>query len=65
MLTSVGAAHLEGLGGLAGVAREKGDLLRALPAEGLAFLPEGSVPGVALSQLMSVWSRVTPNTVSA
>jgi UDP-N-acetylmuramoyl-tripeptide--D-alanyl-D-alanine ligase len=40
VLTSVGAAHLEGLGGLAGVAREKGDLLRALPTDGLAFMPE-------------------------
>ena len=39
IVTAVGAAHLEGLGGIAGVAREKGDLLRALPAEGIAVCP--------------------------
>lgn len=39
LLTSIGAAHLEGLGGISGVATEKGALLRALPAEGLAVMP--------------------------
>ena len=39
IVTSVGAAHLEGLGGVLGVAWEKGALLRVLPREGLAFVP--------------------------
>jgi UDP-N-acetylmuramoyl-tripeptide--D-alanyl-D-alanine ligase len=39
IITSIGAAHLEGLGGIAGVAVEKGALLRALPSDGIAFLP--------------------------
>lgn len=39
VLTSIGAAHLEGLGGIAGVAVEKGALLRALPPEGVAVMP--------------------------
>ncbi len=34
VITNIGAAHLEGLGSLEGVAREKGDLARALPADG-------------------------------
>lgn len=40
VITTVGAAHLEGVGSLAGIAREKGALFQALPADGLAFMPE-------------------------
>lgn len=38
VVTRLGPAHLEFLGSIAGVADEKADLLRALPADGLAFL---------------------------
>ncbi|MFZ4736383.1 MAG: UDP-N-acetylmuramoyl-tripeptide--D-alanyl-D-alanine ligase [Bradymonadia bacterium] len=40
VITSVGAAHLEGVGSLSNVAREKGALFQALPLDGLAFMPE-------------------------
>jgi len=38
VVTNVGKAHLEGLGGLAGVAEEKAALVEALPSTGLALL---------------------------
>jgi UDP-N-acetylmuramoyl-tripeptide--D-alanyl-D-alanine ligase len=38
IITNVGASHLEGLGSLEGVAREKGDLAAAIPAEGFVVL---------------------------
>ena len=38
VLTMVGASHLEGLGSVEGVAREKGSLIAALPADGFAVL---------------------------
>jgi len=38
VVTNIGAAHLEGLGSVEGVAREKGDLIASLPREGLAVL---------------------------
>jgi len=38
ILTNVGAAHLEGLGSLEGIAREKGDLIASLPREGFAVV---------------------------
>jgi UDP-N-acetylmuramoyl-tripeptide--D-alanyl-D-alanine ligase len=41
VLVAVAAAHLEELGDLEGVAREKLGLLRALPAEGVAWYPTG------------------------
>ena len=39
VITSIGPAHLEGLGSIDGVACEKSELLGALPASGLAVLP--------------------------
>ncbi len=39
ILTNVGAAHLEGLGSLQGVAAEKSHLLAAVPASGWKVLP--------------------------
>jgi UDP-N-acetylmuramoyl-tripeptide--D-alanyl-D-alanine ligase len=41
VVTSVGAAHLEGVGSLDAVARAKGELLRGLPPNGVAVLPSG------------------------
>jgi UDP-N-acetylmuramoyl-tripeptide--D-alanyl-D-alanine ligase len=38
VITNAGAAHLEGFGGLDGVARGKGELLRALPTTGVAIV---------------------------
>lgn len=38
VITNIAPAHLEGLGTLEGVAREKGDLFRALPEEGTAVV---------------------------
>jgi UDP-N-acetylmuramoyl-tripeptide--D-alanyl-D-alanine ligase len=38
IITNVGAAHLEGLGSVEGVAREKSDLFASLPREGFAVL---------------------------
>lgn len=42
VITTVGASHLEGLGSLEGVAREKGALAEALPREGFCVLNAGS-----------------------
>ena len=38
VITNIGASHLEGLGSIAGVAREKSALFASLPADGLAVL---------------------------
>jgi UDP-N-acetylmuramoyl-tripeptide--D-alanyl-D-alanine ligase len=38
IVTNVAPAHLEGLGNMEGVAREKGDLFRALPENGTAIV---------------------------
>ncbi len=38
LVTNIAPAHLEGLGSMEGVAREKGDLFRALPRTGVAVV---------------------------
>ena len=38
LITQVAAVHLEGVGSIEGIAREKGDLFRALPASGTAVV---------------------------
>ncbi len=38
ILTNIGASHLEGLGSIEGVAREKSDLVASLPRDGFAVL---------------------------
>ena len=38
IVTNIGPAHLEGLGNLEGVSREKGDLFRALGESGTAIV---------------------------
>ncbi len=40
VVSAIGEAHLEGLGDLDGVAREKSAIFTALPPGGLAFLPD-------------------------
>ena len=44
VITSIGRAHLEGLGSLEGVAREKVSLLEVLPPGGDAVVPAGAGP---------------------
>lgn len=39
IITMIGASHLELVGSLEGVAKAKGELIEALPADGLAILP--------------------------
>ncbi|MEE2756312.1 MAG: UDP-N-acetylmuramoyl-tripeptide--D-alanyl-D-alanine ligase [Myxococcota bacterium] len=39
LVTSVGEAHIEGVGSIEGVARAKGELLRSLSADCMAFYP--------------------------
>jgi len=39
VITSVGAAHLAGLGSIEAIARAKGELFGALPRQGLAIMP--------------------------
>ncbi len=39
VITSVGAAHLAGLGSIEAIARAKGELFGALPRDGLALMP--------------------------
>lgn len=42
VITTVGPVHLEGLGSIENVAREKFELVRALPADGTAVVPAGN-----------------------
>ena len=41
IITNIGRAHLEGLGSMEGVAREKASLLACLPPDGTAIVPFG------------------------
>jgi UDP-N-acetylmuramoyl-tripeptide--D-alanyl-D-alanine ligase len=43
VITNIGPVHLEKVGDLAGVARAKGELIEALPAGGIAVVPEDFV----------------------
>ncbi len=47
VVTCVGPAHLEGFGGIAGVARGKSELFAALPSDGVAFLGASGLHQVA------------------
>ncbi len=42
VITSIGRAHIERLGSVAGIAREKASLVRAVPAKGLAIVTADS-----------------------
>ncbi len=71
IITNAGAAHLEGFGGLDGVARGKGELLRALPRDGVAIVNADDafaelwrettsaqrVLTFGLTQVADVWAR--------
>jgi len=46
VITAIAEAHLEGFGDIDGVVRAKGEILDALPDDGIAFLNRGS-PGFA------------------
>lgn len=48
VITSIGRAHLEGLGSLRAIAREKASLLDGLGESDLAIIPEGDSPGLGL-----------------
>ena len=52
VITSIGRAHLEGLGSLEGVAHEKGALLAVLPEGGTAILPADSDQAGILESLV-------------
>ena len=39
VITSIAEAHLQGMGSIQAIANEKADLLRALPADGVAIVP--------------------------
>lgn len=52
VVASIAPAHLEGLGDVAGVAREKGALFESLPEDGLAVAP-------ANSPWLDEWRRVS------
>lgn len=41
LVNNVAAAHLEGFGSLAGVARAKGEIYRGLPSDGVAIINQG------------------------
>ena len=41
VITNIGLAHAEHLGGVAGVAATKGELLESLPLDGFAIIPSG------------------------
>ncbi len=47
IITNIGITHAEFLGGPEGVAEVKGELLDALPVDGLAVIPSGSDPSGA------------------
>lgn len=50
-ITNIGPAHLEGLGGVDGVQREKGDLFKKLPAGAIAVVNEDDLRVKAVSDL--------------
>ena len=57
VVTSVGQAHTEGVGSIRGVAQAKGELLRALPSDSIAFFPSHVAERIHLTKDMSAEAR--------
>jgi len=57
IVTNIGLAHAGLLGGMRGVARDKGALVRSLPRSGVAFL-NADVPGTRLISLKGFRGRI-------
>ena len=60
VLTNIGAAHLDGLGSIDGVIREKSALLAGLTREGVAIINFDCIHSVAASQAVPACTRVLP-----
>lgn len=58
VVTNAAAAHLEGFGSIAGVARAKGELYAALPAAGVAVIPVDDEHGVLWRWLAGERTRI-------
>ncbi|MFT5128984.1 MAG: UDP-N-acetylmuramoyl-tripeptide--D-alanyl-D-alanine ligase [Rhodothermales bacterium] len=54
VITSIGPVHLEGLGDVEGVAREKASICEGLPANGLAIVPEGWKAAVSAAHVLTI-----------
>jgi UDP-N-acetylmuramoyl-tripeptide--D-alanyl-D-alanine ligase len=54
IITSIGPVHLEGLGSVEGVAREKASICEGLPANGLAIIPEAWRHAISAPQVVTV-----------
>jgi UDP-N-acetylmuramoyl-tripeptide--D-alanyl-D-alanine ligase len=54
VITSIGPVHLEGLGSVEGVAKEKASICNGLPSDGLAIVPEAWKHAVSAANVLTV-----------
>ena len=54
VITSIGPVHLEGLGSVEGVAREKASICEGLPANGLAIVPEAWRHAISAANIVTI-----------